>query len=66
VYQGEDNLPAILIRVHCDDFLIHGPTKEKTTEALNTFLDLTVDVGLLCHPGKLVPSSTTIQYCGFL
>jgi hypothetical protein len=25
-----------------------------------------VDVGLLCHPGKLVPPSPVVQYCGFL
>jgi hypothetical protein len=30
VYTGEDGLPAVLIWAHCDDFLIHGPTYEKT------------------------------------
>jgi hypothetical protein len=30
VYLGDDGLPAVLIWAHCDDFLIHGPTYQKT------------------------------------
>jgi hypothetical protein len=51
-YIGTDGLPAVLIWAHCDDFLIHGPTYTKTVEALSAFLDASVDVGMLCHPGK--------------
>jgi hypothetical protein len=66
VYIGEDGLPAALIWGHCDDFLIHGPTHAKTTAALTAFLDLVVDVGLLCHPGKLTPPAQVVKYTGLL
>jgi hypothetical protein len=66
VYTGDDGLPAALIWVHCDDFLLHGPTYEKTAAALTAFLDLTVDVGLLCHPGKLTPPAQVVKYTGLL
>jgi hypothetical protein len=52
VLYGEDGLPAVLVWAHCDYFLIHGPTLEKTTAALTEFLDLAVDVGMLCHLPK--------------
>jgi hypothetical protein len=51
----QDGLPAALVWAHCDDFFIHGPTKAKMVAALTAFLDLAVDVGMLCHPGKLTP-----------
>ena len=65
VYHGEDG-PAVLLWVHVDDFAIHGPTYEKTARGLRLFLDTAVDVGLLCHPGKLTPPSQVVKYCGFL
>ena len=49
-----------------DDFLIHGPTYEKTSLALSLFLDLAVDCGMLCHPQKLTPPQQVVKYCGFL
>jgi hypothetical protein len=49
-----------------DDFLIHGPTHEKTSRALSLFLDLAVDCGMLCHPKKLTPPQQVVKYCGFL
>ena len=49
-----------------DDFLIHGPTYEKTSQALSKFLDLAVDCGMLCHPTKLTPPQQVVKYCGFL
>jgi hypothetical protein len=66
VYIGDDGLPAALIWAHCDDFFIHGPTRAKTAAALTTFLDLTVEVGLLCHPGKLTPPAHVVKYTGLL
>ena len=64
-YFREDGKPAIRIWVHVDDFAIHGPDYESTTEALKYFLDLTVSVGLLCHPKKLKPPSQVQTYVGF-
>jgi hypothetical protein len=66
VYIGSDGLPVALIWAHCDDFLIYGPTLAKTTAALEAFLDLTVEVGLLCHPGKLTPPAQVVKYTGLL
>jgi hypothetical protein len=58
--------PAIKLWVWVDDFIIHGPTLEKTMRALNYFLDTTVKVGMLCHPKKLTPPAQVVKYCGFL
>jgi hypothetical protein len=52
VYIGDDGLPVVLLWAHCDEFLIHGPTWSKTAEALSKFLDVTVEVGMLCHLPK--------------
>jgi hypothetical protein len=61
-----DGLPAVLAFVHCDDFLVHGPTYEKTRLAAIEFLDLAVKVGLLAHPMKLTPPCQEVKYTGFL
>ena len=57
---------AVKIWAFVDDFLIHGPTQEKTSRALSLFLDLAVDCGMLCHPKKLTPPQQVVKYCGFL
>jgi hypothetical protein len=49
-----------------DDFLIHGPTHEKTSRTLSLFLDLAVDCGMLCHPKKLAPPELMVKHCGFV
>jgi hypothetical protein len=66
VLDGEDGLPAVLVWAHCDDFTIHGPTETKTKAATIELLDLAVDVGMLCHPGKLTPEAHIVKYTGFL
>jgi hypothetical protein len=50
---------AVKIWAFVDDFLIHGPSYEKTSRALSLFLDLAVDCGgsicsirILCNPGS--------------
>jgi hypothetical protein len=45
---------------------IHGPTKDKTIAALTDFLNCAVDVGLLCHPGKLTPPAHAVKYTGLI
>jgi hypothetical protein len=57
---------AVRIWVWIDDFLIHQPTKEKTTAALSFFLDTTMDIGMLCHPKKLTPPNHIVKKCGFV
>jgi hypothetical protein len=66
VLLGFDNVPAVLVWAHCDDFYIHGPNKDKTTAALTAFLNCAVDVGLLCHPGKFTPPAQAVKYTGFI
>jgi hypothetical protein len=61
-----DGQPAVRFFVHVDDFLIHGRTRRETEEALIFFLDLAVDVGLLCHPDKLRPPNQVVLYTGFI
>jgi hypothetical protein len=66
VFIGDDGSPAGLVWAHRDDFLLHGPTYQKTVDGLTAFLDLTVRVGLLCHPGKLTPPTHVVKYRGLL
>jgi hypothetical protein len=66
VLQSRDGSPAVKIWVWVDDFILHGSTFKKTTEALKFFLDTTVKCGMLCHPKKLTPPALVVKYCGFL
>jgi hypothetical protein len=66
ILESADGSPAVKIWVWVDDFIIHGPTFEKTTAALKFFLDTTVKCGMLCHPKKLTPPAQIVKYCGFL
>jgi len=66
VLMGSDGLPAVLLWQHCDDWLIHGPTFEKTSAALSAFMDVAVEVGMLCNPAKTEPPSHRVKYCGFI
>jgi hypothetical protein len=43
-----------------------GQRAEKCTFALKKILDLTVLVGLICHPTKLKPPDHIQKFCGFL
>ncbi len=65
VWEGCDGLPAALIWQYVDDYLLHAPTYEKLCEALTAFLDHTVDLGFLCHPGKLDPPCQDVKYIGY-
>jgi hypothetical protein len=62
---GSDGLPVCLILIHVDDIFLHGPTRAKCTSALKKILDLTVLVGLICHPTKLKPPAQIHKICGF-
>ena len=58
--------PAVRIWAHVDDFLIHGPTVQATQWALRIFMDIAIQVGLLCHPHKLIPPTQVPKYTGFI
>ena len=66
IFTCADGSPAVKIWVHVDDFAIHGPTLRATHTGLKLFLDLAVDVGLLCHPKKLKAPSQVQLYTGFI
>jgi hypothetical protein len=61
-----DGLPFCLIWIHVDDIFLHGPTRAKCTSALKKILDLTVLVGLICHPTQVKPPAQIQNFCGFL
>jgi hypothetical protein len=63
---GDGGLPAAWVWGHCDDFLIHAPTREKWMAALREFLDAAVRVGLLAHPEKLTPPAQQVKYTGLI
>jgi hypothetical protein len=63
---GSYGLPVCLIWIHVDDIFLHGPARKKCTFALKKILDLTVIVGLICHPTKLKPPAQIKKFCGFL
>ena len=65
VLKGPDGELAVIAWTWVDDFLLHGPSREKLSKALDYFLDTAVGVGMLCHPQKLVPPSQVVRYCGF-
>ena len=41
ILEGDNGLPGVKIWAWIDDFLIHRPTRKKTTEALKYFLETT-------------------------
>jgi hypothetical protein len=49
-----------------DEWLLHGPSCEKTSWALSAFVDLVVQVGLLCHPNKPIQPCQSVKYCGYI
>jgi hypothetical protein len=63
---GCDGLSVCLMLIHVDSIFLHGPTHANRTSALKKILDLTVLVGLICHPTKLNPPGQIQKCCGFL
>ena len=61
-----DGLPPVLIFVHVDDFMLHGPTYEKTCRALDIFMDVMLRAGFLFNPAKLTLPCQRVKYTGFL
>jgi hypothetical protein len=62
---GKDGA-VVKVWAFVDDFLLHGPTYEKTSQTLSLFLDLAVDCGMPCDPTKLTPPQQSVKHCGFL
>ena len=66
VWEDVDGIAAALIWGFVDDFLLHAPTCSKLCKALTAFMNLAVDCGFLCHPGKLEPPNQVVKYVGFI
>ena len=63
---GRDGKPAVLIWIHVDDILIHGPSYDKLVSAMKSLLDTTVQLGLICQPCKTTPPTQKVKFCGFI
>jgi hypothetical protein len=61
----QDGLPAVLLWVHVDDFLLHRPTYNKAAAPLSALMDTALDT-VLAHPAKMSPPSQRVRYCGFI
>jgi hypothetical protein len=61
-----DGLPKILVWIHVDDIMIHGPTQEKTSRGLSHLMDVALRVGLICQPAKTKPPAHRQKFCGFI
>ena len=66
VLVDSNGIPVVLIWMHVDDVLIHGPTLGKLIEALDLLLDTTEKLGLICQPSKTAAPTQNIKFCGFL
>jgi hypothetical protein len=41
-----ETVKPVFIKVHVDDFLIHGPTNDTCKEALDALMDMVLELGL--------------------
>lgn len=65
IFFSPDGTLAILIWLHVDDILVHGPTKEKVEEALTYVVSTAMYFGLVIQPVKVELPSQIVRYCGF-
>ena len=49
-----NGIPVVLVCMHVDGILIHGPILEELIEAFDLLLDTTVKLGLTCQSSKTV------------
>jgi hypothetical protein len=66
IYSPDDDLPAVLVFCHVDNFLVHGPTYKKTARALTALMDKAVRVGFLFNPSKVKPPNQAAKHCSFI
>jgi hypothetical protein len=66
VIMGDDGLPAALIWVMVDDFLIHAPTQRKCYQAFSLFMDHMVRMGFICQCVKTSPPAQEQKFCGMI
>ena len=61
-----DGLPSVLLWLHVDNTLIHGPSKSKLVTALECILDIELTLDLIYHSNKTVISTQQIKFCVFV
>jgi hypothetical protein len=66
VLMGSDGLPAALIWVMVDDYLIHAPTERKCREAFTVFINHMVWLGFICQCVKTSPPAQQQKLCGMI
>lgn len=66
IYRSKDGTLTVLVWLHVDDILVHGPTQEKVEEALTFIVNHAMRLGLIIQPAKAELPSQRIQYCGFI
>ena len=63
---GPVKKPAALFWGFVDDFMIHAPTQVKCGHALSTFMNLMLQLSIMCQKVKLKPPAQVQKYTGFL
>jgi hypothetical protein len=63
---GTDGLPKVLVWIHMDNIMLHGPTYEKTSRALSHLMEIALRLGLICQLAKTKPPSNSQTFCGFV
>jgi hypothetical protein len=66
VLMGSDGLPAALIWVMVDDYLIPAPTERKCREAFTVFMNRMVRLGFVCQCVKTSPPAQQQKFCGMI
>jgi hypothetical protein len=66
ILMGPDGLPAALLWVMVDDYLVHAPTKKKCCQAFSAFMDHMLRMGFICQPIKTSPPKQVQKFCGML
>jgi hypothetical protein len=54
-------MTPFLVWAYIDDFLIHGPTYEKTSRAMQALMHKALDIGLLLNPTMITPSTSAVN-----
>jgi hypothetical protein len=57
---------ASLCCPYMDDYFLHAPSYAKLCASLTAYMDVAVDCGFLCHPGKLERPSQQVKYIGYI
>lgn len=66
VLLGPNGEPALLIWMHVNDILVHGPSFDKVSRGLDFIMNTALRFGLICQPVKTKPPAQEQKFCGFI